>query len=537
MAPPPSHSQAVLPSPKTLVLERIERTDREFRIFVHSRQSAGCPGCGRISRSRHSAYARRLGDVPWQGLSVQIILTAHRYRCRNRCCPRKIFCQRIPGVARAYARQTTRLEDIVVIVGYVAGGLPGARLLARLAIETSDDTVRRRLLRFTSPSDHLIRHLGVDDWAWRKHHSYGTILVDLDRHLVADLLPDRCSESLAFWLTRQPGIELITRDRFGVYAEGAAQGAPSAVQVADRFHLVLNLSAAIERTQEERRAELVVSPAQSSIQESPRQQAEPKPTLQQELQQQRRQRRLERYQSAAKLFAQGRSKRAIAEELNLSYKTVRRWLRAGQFPERKPPSGRRQHVAEFSDYLRRRWDEGCHNGTQLCREIRTQGYKGSRQMVTNFVARWRPNRTRDSRSAPQNIDPKTAAILAMRSTEQMTEEQQVLLDRVSANCPDLIHLRAVAVGFREALSAKSGPQLHRWIATVKRSGFGPLIRFGYGLQRDISAVTAAIETAWSNGQVEGQINRLKAIKRQMYGRAGFRFLRARVLPPPATRSP
>ena len=213
MAPPPSHSQAVLPSPETLVLERIERNDREFRIFVHSRQPAGCPSCGRISSSRHSRYVRHLSDVPWQALSVQIFLTARRYRCRNRWCPRKIFCERVPGVARVYARPTARLEDIVGIVGYVAGGLPGARLWGRLAIETSDDTVRRRLLRFASPSEDAIRHLGVDDWAWRKYHAYGTILVDLDRHLVADLLPDRCSETLAFWLTEHPGIELITRDR------------------------------------------------------------------------------------------------------------------------------------------------------------------------------------------------------------------------------------------------------------------------------------------------------------------------------------
>ena len=161
------------------------------------------------------------------------------------------------------------------------------------------------------------------------------------------------------------------------------------MQVADRFHLVLNLSAAIERVLEERRKELVVPPADPPIEPSSRQQAEPKPTLQQKNQQQRRQRRLERYQRVVELFGPGRSKHAISRELNLAYKTVRRWLRAGQFPERKPPRGRRQYVAAFGESLRKRWDAGCHNGTQLYREIRTRGYKGSRQMVTNFVATWR----------------------------------------------------------------------------------------------------------------------------------------------------
>lgn len=538
MEPPPSHSQAVLPSPATLILERIERDENDFRVFVWARQTAHCPVCNQVSVSRHSEYSRRLSDLPWQGFTVQLRLSVHRYRCRNPLCSRKIFCQRTPGVARVYARQTDRLAEIVSLVGYIAGGLPGARLLDRLSMKTSDDTVRRRVSRNLPlfPEHQPIRYLGVDDWAWRKYQSYGTILVDLERRRVVDLLPDRSAESLTLWLKQHPTVEIIARDRSGLYADGASQGSPSAKQVADRFHLVLNLSAAMERVLEERSRELVLppAPANSSPPSEPpvaNQASADSPTVQQSLPQKRRQRRLERYQLVVELYHKGLSKKAIARELNIERKTVRRWLRSDQFPERKPPSGRRQQVATHGDYLQQRWKEGCHNATRLFQEIRELGYQGSRQMVSSFVSPWRKtSRPSAKTTTPERVAPKQAAILVTRAPDKMTAEQQALFDRLVIQCPDLMRLRSLALDFREALGGHDGKALLRWINHAKHCEFGPLVRFGYGLQKDIAAVTAAVETNWSNGQVEGQINRLKAIKRQMYGRAGFGLLRARVLP-------
>jgi transposase len=349
---------------------------------------------------------------------------------------------------------------------------------------------------------------------------------------VADLLPDRSAESLSFWLAQHPTVEVITRDRCGLYAEGASQGAPSAMQVADRFHLVLNLSAAIERVLEERSRQLVLTvdqPRSAPPDLTTVGRSSHKPTTQQVVQQERRQRRLERYELVVASYAKGCSKRAISRDLGIAYKTVLRWLRAGQFPERKPPSGRRQKAAEFTDYLQQRWSEGCHNATQLYREIRVRGYKGCRAMVGHFVSGWR-REGRPSTKRPERISPKHAAILVARDPDLMSPEQRSLLNALSANCPDLIPLRSIAIAFREALTSRDGTMLRTWVNKVRHSEFGPLVRFSYGLQKDIAAVTAAVETHWSNGQVEGQINRLKAIKRQMYGRAGFNLLRARVLP-------
>ncbi len=538
MASTPTHSQAVLPNPEVLLLERVERVDKQFRLFAVVDQKPACPVCRRVSQSRHSCYCRSLQDLPWQGLSVQLYISAHRYRCRNAVCPRKVFCERLPGVARPHARQTDRTSEIVRVVGYIAGGRPGQRLLLRLAIETSDDTVLRRLKQPPAESAEatLIRNLGVDDWAWRKGQNYGTILVDLDLHRVVDLLPDRSSESFASWLQQHPGIATIARDRSGLYAEGARLGAPDAQQVADRFHLVLNLSAAVERVFEEHSRELILPPAAreqagaADAEKTAVASGSATGCVSQMRQQQRRQQRFDRYERVVELYKQGYSQRAIGNELGIGRKTVRRWLRSGQFPERKPPQRKPARVTEFADYLQCRWNEGCHNATRLYEEIRHQGYTGKRSMVAKFVSSWRHTGKPNAPNVPQRIAPKHAAILATRTVDQMTEEQQKLFDRIGTCCPDAFLLRSYALDFREALTNREAWRMMAWVDAAKYSPFGPLVRFAYGLQKDVSAINAAVETSWSNGQVEGQINRLKMIKREMYGRAGFQLLRARVLP-------
>jgi transposase len=548
MAPPTSHSQSVLPNPGILILEHIERDADRFRLRVHVEQDPVCPLCGEVSQSRHSCYCRCLQDFPWQGVSVELWATVGRFRCRNSSCPRRIFCERLPQIARVYARQTERASEIVRLIGYVAGGLPGQRLLARLSIATSDDTVLRRVRQKPAweSSALPLHNLGVDDWAWRKGQDYGTILVNLDLHRVVDLLPDRAAESFSEWLQQHPEIETISRDRCGLYAEGAALGAPQSQQVADRFHLILNLSATMERVLEERSRQLILPPAEDPVAapHAPDMDggstgvpvaALPPPTQSQL----RRQRRLERYEQVIAMFNSGQSQVAISRALGIERKTIRRWLRRGQFPERKPPHRRPPKVNEFADYLQQRWNEGCHNASRLYQEIRQKGYQGKRSMVARFVAGWRKTGKAASPKAAERVSPKHAAILVTRPEDQMTDDQQQLFDRITIQCPEVINLRQIALGFRAALTADESTRLRRWIEGAKHSEFGAVVRFAYGLQKDISAVAAAVDTSWSTGQVEGQINRLKAIKRQMYGRAGFELLRARVLPysPAATAGP
>ena len=537
MASPSSHSQSLLPNPSILVLDSIERDAEQFRLLVHVDQKPACPVCGEISGNRHSSYSRRLQDFPWQGVSVQLWATVGRFRCSNRSCPRKIFCERLPGVAQVYARQTARTAELVRLIGYVAGGLPAQRLLERLSIGTSDDTVLRRVRQ--KPEQDVsglpVRNLGVDDWAWRKGQDYGTILVNLDLHRVMDLLPDRAAGSFSEWLSQHPEVVTISRDRCGLYAEGATLGAPQAQQIADRFHLVLNLSATMERVLEEQSRQLILLPAEEGAEPEPTTIGDvvaenPVPAARPTQSQMRRQRRLERYEQVIALFQSGQSQAAISRSLGIERKTIRRWLRRGEFPERKPPHRRPPKVNEFADYLQQRWTEGCHNATRLYKEIHDKGYSGKRAMVARFVAGWRKTGKAASPKAPERISPKHAAILVTRAADKMTDQQQALFDRITIRCPEIFDLRRMALSFRSALEAETSAQLRQWIQATKRCEFGALVRFAYGLQKDISAVSAAVDTPWSTGQVEGQINRLKTIKRQMYGRAGFQLLRARVLP-------
>jgi transposase len=531
MALPKSHSQSVLPNPRSLVLETIEQAEDYFLLSVHVEQVPCCPECGQRSSSRHSSYMRRLQDLPWQGLTVQILLRVRRFRCRNLSCSRQVFTERVESIA-SYLRHTSRLAEIVRVVGYAAGGLPGARLLARLAIRTSDDTVLRRVKTparsAASDPSNSIEVLGVDDWAWRKGQSYGMILVDLEQRCVSDLLPDRSAESFGAWLRQQPRIRKISRDHGGTYAEGAQLGSPAARQVADRFHLFLNLSTAIERALEERRHQLLLKVPALSPPESAR--SGIRLTRQKPIQQERRQCRLERYEEVIRRHRQGYSQKKISKTLHLDRRTVRRWIRAGAFPERQPPRQRPTKVHRFEEYLQQRWGEGCHNSTRLFEEIRAQGYRGGRSMVAHQVATWR--NTLPSLPAVQTrpITPKQAAILLTKPPGQLTTEQQTLLDQLSVQCPDLLQLRELSAEFREVFQRGEEQVLRAWMMRAEHSGIGSLARFVAGLQKDLSAVLAAVETHWSNGQVEGQINRLKNLKRQMYGRAGFTLLRARVLP-------
>ena len=239
----------LFPDLSKVTLRRVFKTDQGWVMEADGQDSAVCPGCQSISRSRHSRYWRSLKDLPVQGAPVILRLHVGRWRCRNAGCRRQIFTQHLSKVCAPHARQTNRSGEIIAMVGRALGGRPGQRLMSRLGMPLSADTLIRQVKKAARPSalPHPIRVLGVDDWAWSKGQTFGTILVDLERSQVVDLLPTRSADSLVEWLAQYPEVTIVSRDRQGVYSEGARRGAPKAVQVADRFHLVLNLIQAVER--------------------------------------------------------------------------------------------------------------------------------------------------------------------------------------------------------------------------------------------------------------------------------------------------
>lgn len=234
--------------PEGLHIESLVFEESGVTILASSKEQAGqCPKCGRSSRRIRGHYRRTVADLPWAGVPVRFRVRVRKFQCENPRCQRKIFAERLEGLARCYARRTDRQREALEEVGFALGGEAGSRLAANLGLPASPDTILRYLGSLPDGEHRKVRVLGIDDWSWRKRVRYGTILVDLERHRVVELLPDREGQSLVAWLEQHPEVEVITRDRSDTYREAAKKGAPQAVQVVDRWHILKNLISYLER--------------------------------------------------------------------------------------------------------------------------------------------------------------------------------------------------------------------------------------------------------------------------------------------------
>ncbi len=547
--------------------------------------SAACPICHRSSRRIHSRYVRTLGDVPWSGVPVTICLRTCRFFCDQPDCRRRIFTERLAPAIAPYARRTRRLDALLESISLVLGGEKGARLAHRLSMPTSPTTLLRLLRRWPERPMPTPCVLGVDDWAWRKGHTYGTLLVDLERHQAIELLADRSADSLAHWLEAHPGVEIICRDRAGFYADGAERGAPTAIQVADRFHLLQNLRDTLQRTLDRHLSELrqvriqdAVNPVGGSspapplalpsgtVEASPNALLSTGPapdqaptesiigeavrlTASERRKQASRTRRQGRYDEVQRLHAAGLSRRAIAGQLHLHRKTVTRFLNAGVFPERAQPRPKPSLLDPYVPYLTQQLTAGHDNGLALWREIREQGYRGSRSLVSRWVAHHRslvpPARSehalfqgRGSARALANRPPaplgtplsaRRASWLLLSRPEDLADMERRALAELGEVCQDVRVSHALAQAFAQTFRERRVNDLDPWLEQAAASGVSELKRFAEGLQRDYAAVRAALTLPYSSGQIEGQINKLKLLKRAMYGRAKFDLLRRRML--------
>ena len=468
-------------------------------------------------------HVRPLGPhgEPVAVLSVQ----ARRFRCAAPSCPCRIFTERLPEVTAPRARRTSRLADIQHHIGLALGGEAGSRLAHRLTMPVSPTTLLDMLRRRAPETPRRgPRVLGVDDWAWCRGQRYGTILCDLERRRVIDLLPDRHASTLADWLRQHPGVEVVSRDRAGSYADGIRQGAPDAVQVADRWHLMENCSRALLDAVRRRRADLRAAARPAGLEQSATAEQLSPMTCAEQRQWSRWQRSTEIHDEVLRLHRDGVPIKAIVRRLRVGRNTVRRWLR-GAAPE--PYRPRRSMLEPYLELLERRWAEGCHNGAQLWRELRNAGFQGGLRVVTEWATRQRlasrPSRLASGFTVPPSR--RVARMLTVAPTTLDAAERQYL-SRLLAVSPSLALARDLAVRFAAMVREQQEGELDTWLTEADDS---ELRSFATGLRQDEAAVRTALLLPWSNGQTEGQITRLKLVKRQMFGRAKHALLRARVL--------
>ena len=544
-----------MPHLQGLHVDRLDVSDERISITVTTvRRAAPCPRCQRRSTTVHSHYDRQVADLPWSGVAVALSVRTRKFFCLNMACARKIFCERLPDLVAVYGRRTHKLQAWLRRVGFALGGQPGARLAGAQGIVAGRTTFLRTIRSTEVRALPTPRVLGVDDWSWRRGRTYGTLLMDLERHRPVDLLPDRTADTFAQWLTEHPGVDIISRDRAGAYAEGARRGAPHALQVADRFHIVKNLGDIVEQIVARHHAALrQASTLVAALAAPPGDDDTPTAGLPvapvtpltprvQQRQDARRARRLALYEEVRALHTDGHSQRTIAQTTGLSRETVRRFVEADGFPERRERAPRALLCAPYEPYLRERWAAGCQESATLWREIRAQGYTGSASGLRQHLRQWRaaparsgprPKRLVRTR-APAPAKRRTFSIrqttwLLLRTPEALDAEETAFLAQVRTLCPEIETTYHLAHAFKRLIRARDQAALDPWLAQATHSAITEFEGFAGSIRKDRAAVDATLTTEWSNGQLEGGVNKLKTLKRQMYGRASFDLLRQRTL--------
>lgn len=518
----------LLADPEALEIEKFVSEDNLIKIVVRSiLRTANCPNCLQSSNSLKAHYLRFVSDLPWHGVKIKLVLKVRKFRCRNDLCSRKVFCERLQKVVAKYARRTFRLNEVISFLAFTLGGRGGAKATQKMNISVGKDTLIRMIRCRSQEIPQTVKVLGVDDFAFRKGQTYGTILVDLEKRQPIDLLPDRQSGTLRNWLLKRHDVEIVTRDRSISYAEAVSEGLPNAEQIADRWHLLKNLSEILEKILQGEQScikqafqaifqtqHLREIPSILELEENPESIAEAV--------------RREIYEKAKKLFLQGYGIRKIGRELGLNRNTVRKYLRAKEFPRRQTGQGSKTTLRRYAEHLRKRWLDGEQNARQLFEEIKAQGFPGSISAVRRFVQKWR-NSSEKPINLVSNKGYSPRRTVKMLLMEPDRNEEKEYIKKLCEINPKIGKLQKLGVEFRAIIREKRAELFDEWLKKVETSEIPELKNWAKNLLLDENAVRAALSSQWSNGQTEGQVNRLKTIKRQMYGRAGFDLLKARVL--------
>ena len=506
--------------PSEFVVEHLDLGPDRASVVVRSGAAAApCPACGAVSRRVQSRYLRRAADLPLGGRCVELLIVVRRFRCDAVLCGRQIFAERFtPNVLKPFARRTGRLEQVVHHVGLALGGRPGASLAERLRLPVSRDTLLPVVRRRAAPRADPLNVIGIDDFAWRRNHRYGTLVCDLERHRPVTLLPDREQATAATWLRERPTIGIVARDRGGGYGEAIARALPHATQVADRWHLMENASRAfldaVRRSMQQVRGVVGAATVNPGLL-----------TAAERLQYEGYLRREETNTAVRALVEAGIPIKQISRRLGHSLKLVRAVVRG----ERTDVFRVRQSSLEpYLPWLDAQWNAGDRDATDLWRRLVTQNFRGSLRVIGEWATRRRRAEQAGIEALQRVPSTRTLARLLTTGRDHLTRAETVTVAAIEAGVPALVEAREVVALFQPMVRALTPAKLEAWI---ERAGATLIASFARGVAKDEAAVRAAMRLPWSNAQTEGQITKLKLVKRQMYGRGKIDLLQARLIGP------
>lgn len=486
-----------------------------------------CPLCNIPATKLHSYYYRSFRDLPVFENKVLIKLKCRKFYCENQSCIRKIFVESLDDTFSKYSRTTNRLNKKLLKIALLVGGNMGSKLSQTLNIPTSSSTFIRLIHKQKFPQNFEANEIGIDDWAYRKGHTYGTAIIDLTSRKIIDLLPDREAKTVEDWLKQRPDIKIVTRDRFARYAKGVSKGAPQALQIADRWHLIKNMGDALTKLLE--RVRQSMKPQSVTKVKAAKEYLEPGNQALKESSYGSLPKRFSQFEQMRKYYKDGVPIRTIARLVGASRNTVKKYLHLNEPPPKIPA---RSNLTGYVDYIQSRLREEPEvEIIQLWNEVKERGYKGSKSVFYEHLKGYQKGKrypTISSSSMPY-WSARKVSLLLYRKRKQLSMEERELISNLKKKSKDIQTTSLYVNRFRKLLENKQGEGLQGWIDEVSGTNLKELKSFAKGLLSDITAVTNAVSFPWSNGQVEGQINKLKTIKRQMYGRAGFNLLRKRLV--------
>jgi transposase len=358
--------------------------------------------------------------------------------------------------------------------------------------------------------------VGIDDWAWKKNQRYGTIVCDLERRKPVTLLPDRESATAEAWFSGQPQITVVARDRGGGYALAAARALPHATQIADRWHLMENASRAfleaVQKSMRQIRSAIGATTIDPSLL-----------TAAERIQYEGYLRREEANAAILGLAKEGVAIKEIVRRTGYSRGLVRAVLRGRHSDVFR---ARQSSLEPYLQWLDAQWTAGHRNGAALWRHLKTHGFHGSLRVVTEWATRRRRAEKADAQSLQRTPSARTIARLMTIGRDTLSKSETVTIATIEDKVPLLVQAREIIAVFHAMIRQKSRADLDAWLEQARAS---LVASFANGVTKDKAAVTAAITLPWSNGQTEGQITKLKLVKRQMYGRGKLDLLQARLL--------